>query len=775
MPTTTVSIGYRPIRIGFLIKDNSLEDFLKCCKVNTLLWGGILNPIIPVGDNPAIAQDLIDSFAVDLLLPFSTGKEIENLIAKNMHLAERSRISKDVFYEDWRTKKKIPSYVDILHLIDHFWEKDFKHSKDDRSRCRWFTWDEKDPLANLFTVIFGQYPVEVGLKDNYEDAFRNGLRAKELRIEASLDPDWAQKISPIKFTQSRLDNYRERDGGVFIGDGQNLFDLVLFWNLRASGVNVAFLPEKHFDRFKDYIQRYLSDLDDQPSRNPNFEDWINIYSSGNSHPAVEGLKDKFVTRKKLVLCRLCDPRTHFFNLGSGHSEFKAMSVTAFVEKADECPSIDIPIPSSSPFSEDRLYNQAYALLCGFSNDYAYPGHTLKLPYLPDLNEFYGRQSLVIDPFKLRIQHDGTIALLEHGGHASQRFNPIPIADIMLKILERAGMHVEHSQAGRITNLIINRMGGIDSCRVFKVRGVRKLLKELSEGKSFTEAKRIIFEDNFEKFHDLYIESRKKKNLTADDVLRHLLRKNVLKIEPIWWYSVLTKVIRKEKEFSCENCGYKSRISVTRFNDFWECPFCDHSHFLPVILSRQLVHDRKMWLVKKTGLFSKDNNQEGSIPVLLTLMMLNTTLGHGIESKWCTSLNLKVKGVPCEIDFALLDLGPRFDGQDLSIAIGECKESDEITDDMIQKLCLVKEAIEASGIKCYLIFSKTSSGFSDAEKERFKKLMGEAKRRIVPILFSNCELEPYNAYWFHPKKDTLPYQYPHNFSEMAANSVHMYLS
>jgi len=51
MPTTSVAISYRPVKIGFLIEEGSFKQFIGCCKINTLLWGGIYNPIIPVGKN----------------------------------------------------------------------------------------------------------------------------------------------------------------------------------------------------------------------------------------------------------------------------------------------------------------------------------------------------------------------------------------------------------------------------------------------------------------------------------------------------------------------------------------------------------------------------------------------------------------------------------------------------------------------------------------------------------------------------------------------------
>lgn len=48
MATTTLSVKYRPIKIGFLVRDGNIEDLVKATGINTLLWGGIHNSIIPI-------------------------------------------------------------------------------------------------------------------------------------------------------------------------------------------------------------------------------------------------------------------------------------------------------------------------------------------------------------------------------------------------------------------------------------------------------------------------------------------------------------------------------------------------------------------------------------------------------------------------------------------------------------------------------------------------------------------------------------------------------
>ena len=47
MNNIRVDIRLRPIRFGFLVRPDDQENVLEIFRINTCLWGGIFNPIIP--------------------------------------------------------------------------------------------------------------------------------------------------------------------------------------------------------------------------------------------------------------------------------------------------------------------------------------------------------------------------------------------------------------------------------------------------------------------------------------------------------------------------------------------------------------------------------------------------------------------------------------------------------------------------------------------------------------------------------------------------------
>jgi hypothetical protein len=48
MPTIRATARLRPLRIGFLVDPSDLPSILQVIRINTCLWGGLFNPIIPV-------------------------------------------------------------------------------------------------------------------------------------------------------------------------------------------------------------------------------------------------------------------------------------------------------------------------------------------------------------------------------------------------------------------------------------------------------------------------------------------------------------------------------------------------------------------------------------------------------------------------------------------------------------------------------------------------------------------------------------------------------
>lgn len=771
MTTSTFSVRYRPVKIGFLLRDGAIEDIIEASELNTLLWGGIYNPLIPVSQEVSFAKQLIRLFNVDVLFPVTNTKEIRALSNGYKYLASPHYFNKEILYENWHSKKLVPGYLDVINIIDFYWETEFKNkSKKYRSNCALVEWSKDDTLDSLFTVAFGRFPKGLNLKYDYRNAFLRGLRAKRvvLKTNESIDRKLSRVIHPLALTRDRLqgDGGSLREDGIYVGESGSFEDLLTFWNLRASGLDLQFLPTDS-ERLALFVRQHLSTIDRIPNQHPNIEDSISVYSRDINSAKTDA--SPFVTKKRNIYCRVGKIIWNGLNIKPAGYYFNDSQVLGNVDERLDKFSVSIALPEKPTKGDHGNVNsQDIVVVADPITEFEYPEHTLKLPFIQELNEFYSRQ-IVLDPWQVRVDREG-IGLIKRVSDNVIHLYPIPNSSLVEKVFHSAGIKAQMSQAGRLAYWIIQQMREYDpleACRVFKIRGVRILIKGLSSKKAVKhkDALRIIGSNHFDRFKRLYIEQRKQLELTPGDVWNYLIKKRIFaptlpRKQPI---------SQVKKSFRCSRCGLKSKIRCGDFLKDWKCGFCAHRQYLPQFITDVFERNEiEVFDFKKSRLFARDNNQEGAIPVILTLLQIKRVFDDS-NFIYSTSLQLEPRnGKPCETDIAVLNYGRE---DKIEVGIGECKSNcGRIDEKDITNLKNIREHLESKGLRCYLVFSKTTDEFTEGEIRSFKKLVEED---IHPVLFTNKELEPYDPY-MEPRETDLPKQYAFTLEDMAMNSAHIYL-
>jgi len=141
------------------------------------------------------------------------------------------------------------------------------------------------------------------------------------------------------------------------------------------------------------------------------------------------------------------------------------------------------------------------------------------------------------------------------------------------------------------------------------------------------------------------------------------------------------------KLECPICHLDFWVSLDDVRTRTTCEYCGQD--INVTPQRR---DRD-WRYRRSGLFGRDDHQEGGIPVALTLLQMQTAL-HSYEMLYATAMEIEPADTAvkkCETDFVILT-HERFNGE-LQIAIGECKNRGEITADDVSKLRMVAEALE----------------------------------------------------------------------------------
>ncbi len=759
MATTTLFINYRPLKIGFCVKENNLGDVVRAAELNTLLWGGIYNPIIPVGSDNKLASQLVKLFQVDLLYPVNDCSEVKKFIEEHKNIQWPNPYDKLLFHQ---TENKLRMGVlDISNIIDNHWESEFKSIK--RSNCILPVWNPADPLAPVFALEFGIYPKEPKLTFDHRIGYLKGLRAKVQRIPKGkpLDQTIYRRMVPIFLTEDELTlsngGWGWRNHGVFLGQPNNPEDLINFWNLRASGINLHFVPINSISRVKAFIKRHLDHVEKQDLAQ-RFPMGIGFwYGNKITDDKVRKVADKLIEKGKTrCFCQVSEHSWNGLNVKPPKLEFENKTILANVDRPYGEPSISLQLPEKPAKEQKDNYGQDLVVEVNPIGEYEHEGYTIKLPFLPDLNEWYSR-NIIFDPDKLRVGKD-SIGIITDVHDPTLSLHPIKNQEIIKQIFLRSKIEAKASKPGLIAQRLIERMGDLDDCRVFKIRGVRKLIASISPTDAITRSRaEVLIRDpdangkpSFDNHESLFIQKRDTPKLTPQEVFDHLLENNIFTVG-------LMPV--------CPNCELEFWLSLRAADEQVKCEYCGHEFKIAV----QLRH-RGDFRFRRSGLFGRSDNQEGSIPVILTLLQF-LKRSHMDRFMYTTGLKLESKeqGIDCELDLAVV--GTKSFEDKVTMLIGECKTKDQITDQDIGNMLKVKEILDNSGIETYLLFSKTSD-FTTDEIKRFLPL---AAKDIYPILFTATELEPYDLYeHYYDQKDKLPHPYTHQFDEMGLNSYEVYL-
>ena len=157
-----------------------------------------------------------------------------------------------------------------------------------------------------------------------------------------------------------------------------------------------------------------------------------------------------------------------------------------------------------------------------------------------------------------------------------------------------------------------------------------------------------------------------------------------------------------------------------------------------------LRDRN-WVYRRSGLFGRNDQQQGGIPVAVTLQQLDTEFSpEGMLYTTCLELAPTDSGVvnACETDFAALTTGMSYERPWCpQLVIGECKSNrGQITKSDVEHLQRVADALPAKRVSVFLVFAKTGA-FSHEEINLCAGAQGRWRPRV--LLFSKDELEPYH--------------------------------
>ena len=725
-------LDYRPVRIGWVIPDRDITRFAKAAAWSSCLWGGRFNPIIPIDDS-ALADQLVKAFTLDLLIPIDATDAVRTFIERFPYLT----------HERWRepifTGRKC-EFADIWHVVRRI----FRHQdKQAQSALILPVWDQADPLGPLLSIVFGQYPAPDEQVADYKAGIRKAFDVPEKIIPAdgAVPKELLDGIPPLALTGYDVTRRRDPTGwlnpGAVLGSASDFDDLALFWNLRAAGATLCFYDQANAARLKPFADGFL---DKFRGRAPGVPGRVNFWMRRPIIPDDSWRPDLDLTD---VPVGLCDGRGEF--LWNGMSvepnrpqfSFWHRDVVPSYTESDGKAEASFALPDR-PFDDDDVQSlsQKFVVVVDAQQYGADGDLTFETPFIPEMNEFYGR-NFYYDYDAARAQlgsmDKGAVGIITSISTQRLQVRAYQAFDWMTRFFELCKLATERSEPGLRCKRLISQLGGLQDCRVLKIRGVRNLLRKYGVDQSFTRTGAIEAIRNvdgttgvvgFEAFKNLHITFPQGVELKPDDVLKYLLGRGVF---------------RTGLEFTCPNCELPSWIHLDDVRTKSTCAYCDHTYDVTPQLK-----DRD-WRYRRSGIFGRDDDQLGGVPVALTLQQLSASL-HENLIMYSTAVNFSSAGAdiePCESDFVVVISGARgISESPVQLLFGEAKAAGPIDESDVRKLGKLASAVPKHLAQSFILFSKTDT-FSTDEVRLAKTLNTQYERRV--ILWSRDELEPYFLY------------------------------
>lgn len=725
MDVVNLRIRYRPMRIGLCIDEGDIEAFRAAIRLASTMWGGKFNPIIPVGESDAQANALSAAFQVDVLYPVTETKAVTAFVDSAAHLVwpdfERRLFFRNEVGAD-------ATFLDIYHPVRHLAQD--PPAVDDKSfQPLLLTWAEDDPLKDVLLATCGAFPADETVGKDYQSLFRQ-LKPVEMSINQTdaIPADAIEMLTPLALTNFELSNWtprvRHKEPGFYIGSSGDFKDLVNFWNLNASDIEIVFYDPAFEERLRPLTEAHKGWLLKRLKRSP--DPLWPVHSTlwtktgepiPNLIPFGEGFDISVIDEQ------LWNPKNRW---KPPLNSFEEQSILGTVSHQFGYPTVTFQLPAKPFFADVSLRDQK--LVASIKPLLHSSELILCPPFTPELNQYYGRE-ILSDSSKLRSEA-GRIGVIVDVMTPDLTLSALDGSRLIEEIFALRETTATLSDAGRVGHRLIKQMGGLQGCRVFKIPGVRELIRSHGPLQSFTKSAAIqtirgqdsaTGIETFAPHKQLHLCSREGSELKPNDALAYLLEK---------------KMFRVGLSFVCPNCALEFWRHLDSIETVSTCEYCDSAfNVMPQLKDRD-------WRFRRSGLFGRDDNQAGGIPVSVVLQQLETTL-RDKGFAWSAGMDLESKALPkwkCETDFVLIvedfQEGPQIVISEVKSAGGEITEADAAN------LSRVADLFEGSSFHPYIVFAKLGP-FSPDEIERCKSAQGKTRTRV--IVLSERELEPYFVY------------------------------
>lgn len=719
-----VSIRLRPVRFAFLVKPGDAKNLKRIFEINSCLWGGLFNPIIPYFErvprwwdrHPVrfhnarrIIGGYLSFFEPDFVVEAERGLSAKLDLPKEVVL-----YLDDILMPETERQGRKAYGLNVFELYRDLYRREFQFML--RHKHGIVTVTPEDRKYILFvSCVFGAFPKEDNLTyigKAYNDAFGPEtvkLNSEKLILLYKRGATSALRIGYDKIKVSYSDLHNPT---LFVLDATQPQDLIDFWNLRAIQRNVWAIPIqwiKFLSKFcKDFIIRNHIPLPNNP-HGVMIHTTIQISRSISEKRAEEIWRDYLkVPTQGAASLRVWYPS--FWEKPSDLVWSPLRPVLTAKKNRIEVRITDtenamIFDPLSPDFVGDYGNDYRWANVIELENtlktDIAtvFPNN-LRTPSFPRLN--IGERMLV-----------NTEGFITYPRYKDIReYWRIPDGSTALvKWFKTQGVEAEISEAGKTTIQMIEALEGPGGVRRIGHPKIIELLNKMAHKEVKVPSENGEVKEKVYYGHHVHYGE-----------LKRLI--NEISQSGIWSkYSLEAigerNVIRLGLEVECGECGHKNWYAIDALDYILSCESCLKKFIFP---AANPTNRKVNWSYRAIGPFSKPDYAQGAYTSVLAIRFFSYSLGHDNAVTWSTSLKFKLKsGKESEADFVLWYQRKRLleNNYEPQMVFGECKSFGK---ECFQQKDVLKLKILGSFFPgSILVFATMKEELSKAEKKIISSL------------------------------------------------------
>lgn len=709
MRTGTVSLTLRPIKVAFIVDISEKEAVLEAIRINSLLWGGVYNPIIPYFERKpkVLANDLLFKLEKneDILRGYLNAYDPDYVLQlgkcanKELNIDGREKIPVTDILSGLKDDGTVGYGIGVYEVLNYFYEKELKFVR----KKPIVIVKPKLPVRNhlFFASVFGELPAEAEAEftKNYSEPLNlkspicnlanyHSLLEKGILFVRRFT---ALYIEPIR--RSRLD-----DRILFLLDPTSTIDIIDYWNLRALGVGVMPIPKQssNTEEIKKVALKYIDESFGQHRYNPQlfytatlqkgrsisedeargFLKFLDVKPDSSGRPKISA---------RFWYPRIWDEWTRGQDMG-GECDLEADTAEKDISGAVN--SVDFK--TLTPEFMSRFGGHGKPRFANEIQLKTYGDEKVIAEVMPKGNEDLANSIGGYGFKEWRLSNKGLVYLSQYANWSVHL--PLPEAEyVFLNWIKFLGWEAKISAAGHVGKQIIKHLGGMWGIQTIAKEGMLDLLGKLT-GQNRLLSSLITKISNLEKVlkinnHD---EASKKVAEFLTD-LEEARMTSELKEGPISHDKLLaeiSKVIGKERFLKDPNAYLQrlTEINMFRLGVVIQCPVCQKNSwysleelkyelqcpkclekFTPPVHSP--AQDMK-WAYRTFGPFSLPDLALGNYSVLITLRFFSKLLDGAVTPSM--SFTLKVGNREFEVDLGMLFSWSKFSVSTVIPIFGECK-------------------------------------------------------------------------------------------------------